>query len=71
MPNQATYNMKRILEPEIMDTIKEAKAYDDMDFLEVNNHFKTLDDWKNQYLVDRVIDDKFSLDVKQTEANQV
>ena len=31
--------MKRILEPEVMDTIKEAKAYDDMDFLEVNTAF--------------------------------
>ena len=31
--------MKRILEPEVMDTIEEAKAYDDMDFLEVNTAF--------------------------------
>ena len=31
--------MKRILEPEVMDTIEEARAYDDMDFLEVNTAF--------------------------------
>ena len=37
--------MKRILEPEVMDTIEEAKAYDTMDFLEVNTAF-----------VDRLID---------------
>jgi len=37
--------MKRILEPEVMDTIEDAKAYDAMDFLEVNTAF-----------VDRLID---------------
>ena len=37
--------MKRILEPEVMDTIEEAEAYDTMDFLEINTAF-----------VDRLID---------------
>ncbi|MDY7015073.1 MAG: class I SAM-dependent methyltransferase [Cyanobacteriota bacterium] len=31
--------MKRVLEPEVMDTPQEAREYDEMDFLEVNSDF--------------------------------